>query len=483
MNDSNPIKQHRSLSTVLFAFFLFACLLCVLWFPYNDGDVWWHIAVGNEIVENHSIPAVDAWTYTAYGQPYIYHSWLSELILAIVWSKAGTNGLELLKYAVHLVTCFYFYRLCRTRLNGGFSILLTFVLAYWLSYRIVRPYIVTPLFTIVLFDWLFCRSRETVKRLFCVLLLFLFWVNLHGGFAIGLFLLAANAVVAFVGFYFKKVTVAQLKWRVFLFPCVTLVTFLNPYGARLYISILGGVKNQSFDWLNIHLFPLPNVSLITTLVLAASLLFMAWLVVRCVSLRKFEDWRRLIIVLTCFYLALSARRLEWLLLFPSFFLLVYAKDWLSNKERWKWVVSQHGIVVSILLAAALCAYTTTHKAKFSASEKDMLPESFADYIAEQSLEGNVFCPLQWSGRISLVSDGKLKTFIDGRLQLHPANFFTEYLSYMTEKGLTPGQIEQYQIDYLLIPSSAYDFFVQAAAPIMWKPLKVYDHAMLLKRAS
>lgn len=471
-------KQNRP---ALFFFpLLFAGILSVLWYPFDDGDVWWHIAVGNEILRTGSIPAVDEWTYTAYGQPYIYHSWLSEAILSAVWNTLGKAGLESLKYAIHLVTCFYLFFLCRSFAKTPYAAALALLMAFWLSFRPIRPYIISPLFCIILMDWIYFRSRETGNRFAAILLLILLWANLHGGFPVGLLLLGVDAFAIVIGYFWGSVSWERLRWRLWLFPCALAITLVNPYGIRLYSSILAGVHNQSFDWLNMYLYPVRTVNKITMLALIATLLYAAWLIVRLVKVRQFADLHRLLITLACYYMALSARRLEWLLAFPLCLAIVH----LSSRpappaERGDYSFRQ--ITVSVALIAILCSVFMTQKISFTVSAKEFFPEPFEQYIVENNLEGNVFCPLYWSGRVTLASGGKLKTYIDGRLQLHPPNFFSEYLSYATEKGLTAEQIDYYGIDYLLIPNDSFDHFARASAPIRWRPVTVLGHGMLLKR--
>ena len=55
----------------------------------SDPDTFFHIAVGRWIWAHGFVPAVDPFSSTKLGQPWIAHEWLSGLIFAGVYSAAG----------------------------------------------------------------------------------------------------------------------------------------------------------------------------------------------------------------------------------------------------------------------------------------------------------------------------------------------------------------------------------------------------------
>lgn len=50
--------------------------------PLIDGDVWWHIHAGREVLASGSVPRVDTWSIVAAGQPWTSQDWLSNVVLA-----------------------------------------------------------------------------------------------------------------------------------------------------------------------------------------------------------------------------------------------------------------------------------------------------------------------------------------------------------------------------------------------------------------
>ena len=63
-------------------------------------DLWWHLKAGQIIQARWQVPHADPFSFTAAGRPWVYHSWLSGLILWWVWGLGGATGLVLLRAAI-----------------------------------------------------------------------------------------------------------------------------------------------------------------------------------------------------------------------------------------------------------------------------------------------------------------------------------------------------------------------------------------------
>ena len=47
----------------------------------TDPDVWWHLRTGQLILHDHAVPHTDPFSFTRFGQPWVNHEWLSDLLL------------------------------------------------------------------------------------------------------------------------------------------------------------------------------------------------------------------------------------------------------------------------------------------------------------------------------------------------------------------------------------------------------------------
>lgn len=65
--------------------------------PLSTVDLAYAIRLGREIIETAAIPAVDTYTFTAAGRPWVDQQWLFQVVVAAVHASAGWGGLVLLR--------------------------------------------------------------------------------------------------------------------------------------------------------------------------------------------------------------------------------------------------------------------------------------------------------------------------------------------------------------------------------------------------
>ncbi|MCJ7668111.1 MAG: hypothetical protein MUP04_07520 [Anaerolineae bacterium] len=94
----------RSLDTKrLLVIILFISIFVMATQGIGDPDFFWHLRTGQLIWERRSIPREDPFSYTARGQAWVAHEWLTETILFALYSLIGQKGL-ILAFAL-LITC------------------------------------------------------------------------------------------------------------------------------------------------------------------------------------------------------------------------------------------------------------------------------------------------------------------------------------------------------------------------------------------
>ncbi len=60
---------------------------------FNDPDMWWHLKTGQFIWTTGSLPTVDPYSFTALGQRWTPHEWLSQLALYGTYRLGGYSGM------------------------------------------------------------------------------------------------------------------------------------------------------------------------------------------------------------------------------------------------------------------------------------------------------------------------------------------------------------------------------------------------------
>jgi hypothetical protein len=159
--------------------------------PGGDPDTYWHLASGKWAVEHGQLLRADVFSSTANGVPYSVGEWLGELAIYGAYVLGGWAGIAVLRATLVAVGAFFITRVVLRAAPAPFALAVT-ALALALS-EITwtdRPQLFTfALFPIVLELLIAARAGRT-RLLLAVPPLILLWTNLHGGYALGLALVA-----------------------------------------------------------------------------------------------------------------------------------------------------------------------------------------------------------------------------------------------------------------------------------------------------
>ena len=195
----------------------------------QDADIWWHLRAGLWILENHAIPHHGIYSQHA-SAPWVASGWLYDVAVAIGYSVIGLRILPLLAMIFGLTLAIVTFLLASAR-SGNFwrAVALSAIAQYTITLSS------TPeLFSILLFGIelsLLVRSNRTgsLRPLFWLPALFLFWANLHSQFVLGLLMLLLFAAA---------VALEQWLCRSGFQPVLA--------GTRLSLSRLSAIVGASF---------------------------------------------------------------------------------------------------------------------------------------------------------------------------------------------------------------------------------------------
>lgn len=169
-----------------------SCVIAIGAFLINqiyDLDIWWHIAIGRDILSNHAVPVTDHFTAAAFGRSYHDSHWLFQVALALADRAAGMIGVQALMILAWAATFWFCQRAIMRWTSPLNGYLLLFLTAMASTERFLpRPEIIT-LLMIALFYWLLQERKYLgVKGLLLFGLLQVIWANSHGLFVIGPFM-------------------------------------------------------------------------------------------------------------------------------------------------------------------------------------------------------------------------------------------------------------------------------------------------------
>ena len=189
-----PAWQGR-LAVVVLAVLGFSAAFSHVW----DSDVPWHLACGEWMLRHGQIMGHDYFSVDPQALWVNVH-WLFQVIVAAVHSVAGDTGLSLLKGLVCAGGLAAFGLALRRHVPSGWLIFAGMLMLYVFQSRIrVRPELFTLallIVTIALADSV--RRGASPNRLWFMVPIMLFWVNMHGLFFLGLAILWGFVIGGFV---------------------------------------------------------------------------------------------------------------------------------------------------------------------------------------------------------------------------------------------------------------------------------------------
>ena len=197
-------------------------------FPIVTPDVWWHLATGRAVADS-GIPRTDLFSWTLGDRPWLAHEWLADLVLHAASGAGGLLGVVALRAALLLAAACLAYR--AARLHASLLVALPLAAAAgfvsqrnWLDRPQLWSYALAALLLLVLER---DRLRPT-RFVYALPLLFALWVNLHGGFMLGLVLLVLWTAAARLEARQVPGPARPLPW--WIAPLCLASTLLNPHG-------------------------------------------------------------------------------------------------------------------------------------------------------------------------------------------------------------------------------------------------------------
>ena len=210
----------------------------------GDAGIGWHIRTGELILHSGSVPRVDSFSSLMSGKPWYAWEWLYDAGIGAIHHAWGLNGVVVFSALAISLTFTLVFRLMRARgtsLPIAVGMLLLAVSASTIHF-FARPHILSWLFTVIWFGVLGRFEADgQARRLLWLPIMMLAWVNLHGGFLVGLVLLGIYAISALVHGLWSGIVPGDDWQRARALGIAGVVSFAltlaNPYGYQLHVHI------------------------------------------------------------------------------------------------------------------------------------------------------------------------------------------------------------------------------------------------------
>lgn len=455
MNDTQRI---RALFLITIGYFTFLITL----FFFTEVDPYMHIKVGEWIVSNHQIPHTGIFSQTKADAPWISHSWLSEVIMYIIFNFLGWPGLVVMTIAAITAGIFVMLKYLLEQLSPIRALCLT-VLSYGMltQHILPRPHILAlPLMTYWFVRMLRASEAHKAPPLHLALILIL-WANIHGSFLI--------SIVYACFFALESVTTApagtnrvQLtkQWGKFLTASLACL-MVTPYGLQGILLPLQ-LTDQSYSMSIINEWSSPNFQRFQFLEV------MLFIILGFALTQKLQlPILRLVLLIGLIHLSLKHARYASDLMsmqVPLLFAAPLSRHWREaepSNTRFQLSslipVSRKGKLLIIPVIICWFIYIFTFKnIEFDQFKKI---NTMLSSIKKANLPGNVFNHYNL-GTFLIYHD--FKPFIDTRAELYQDDFIKAYMEAETLKdGEKPivNLLNKYSIDWTFLmpntPAIAY----------------------------
>ncbi len=438
-----------------------------------DSDTWWHLQAGRVTLESGRILQTDVFSHTRAGSPWVNHSWLSQIVLYWLFDHFSTAGLGLWMGAVVTLAFAFVY----WQMEGdGFTRAFIVILAAATSSVIwsARPQLFSFLLTAVVAYVLYLLKWRRVNRLWLLPPIFVLWVNLHAGYALGFMVIAAfvvgeglNRVLQWLEGHRNGDGVPAaplLSWRdLGLLAGVTalsaLLLVVNPNTTRMWTYYLdtvriGALQDFIQEWRSPDFHPLYAQPFI-------------WLLLACLGAMGLSgrrvDGTDLALVSLFAYSALLAGRN-----FGPFALLAapaLSRHVAALLTRWGEGVRRRprpaprtraalGAVNLGLLALVVALAVVKVRAPLSPAfneqqERMSMPAAAVEWIQAHRPSGQMFNHYNWGGYLIWRLWPDYPVFVDGRTDLYGDELLGDYVEIQRGGPQAGALLEAYSVDWVL----------------------------------
>jgi hypothetical protein len=447
---------------ILFIGVFFSMLLGGTKLFNNDGDLGRHIAIGNYILDNWTIPTHDIFSHTMAGERLVPHEWLAQVAFAFAHRVMGLSGDVFLAALLGSLTILIVYEELIKR--GNYRLVALFIAA-WVAvvssvHWLARPHMFTFLFVVLWTYWLERFYKGEEKNFWRFPLLMLIWVNTHGAFIAG-FVVLGTYVVDWIWEFLQGRGTKDMGRQLFLIGLISfVVTFINPSGIYLWGTSVGYVSNDfmtshtveylspdfhekdMWPFLIMVAFALFSLTQERKLQVREALLLAGWTAMSLYSVRNLP----LFAVITApIYAALIQPGVEKML------------NWLKPASGPHESAEVLRGYVWVILPALLFGFLLwrgipiDQKGTGNVFLPDKMPVQAVNWLQENPQDGRVFNHFVWGGYILYRMWPTEVVFIDGQTDFYGEALMREYFEVINLSAGWEDILDKYDVSWLLIP--------------------------------
>ena len=452
---------------IIFAAVLMLGLLAMTARNALDPDLWWHLRTGQWIVDTGHVPHSDPFSFTRAGHTWVSHEWLSEALFYELWRHGGAAALIIFSAMVTTAGFMLLYLRCLrsgTKKHWAAAATVFGALASAPSWG-VRPQMFTFMLASLLL-WLIEKSEDRPKLLLWIPPLFLLWLNLHAGFALGIALLLAHGVGLMM-----ETAVGTTPWRdarpvvlrvlALLLAGLALVP-LNPSGAQLYRYPFDTLRSPGMRSFIVEWFS-PDFH---RALYGPFLLVWLLLLIALASSRSRPRGRVIVPLLFTSFAALDAVRHIPIFVLVAMPVIAAAvpgaagdaatgMSWVPHvshfSRRAYFRRDLFNAAVVILIAAFTLVRWVSLARNQAGREAEQFPEKAVAFLRARDYPQKVFVYYDWGGYAVWKLYPKYRVFVDGRADLYGDDLLRQFLTAVQLLTGWREVLDGWRVDAVLVP--------------------------------
>jgi len=428
----------------------------------TDPDLWWHLRTGQLMLENHKLFHADPYSFTKFGQPWVDHEWLSQIVIYGLYRIGGWGGLIAAFAALISIAFFVAFLRCEGKPYVAGTMTVWGAIASVPSFG-VRPQMFT-LFLASLLLFILERSEQRGRLLWSVPVLMVFWVNLHAGYALGIaFLLifwVGDAVELAWGHKQQRDVRARMKTLALVTAASIAVVPLNPYGQAMYRYPFETLHSRAMlayigEWQS------PDFH--QAKYLAALCLMLAWLAAPALSPRRLRARELLLLAFTMAAALRSVRHIPIfaLVAVPLLSAIIQARFNQTRNSPFDLAtpLTRTKLMVNVVLLAGFLGFAAARAwwvvAKQGASETKEFPSAAVRFLKLARAPAPLMNHYNWGGYFIWQLYPQYQVYIDGRADLYGDSFLQEFAStyYLRGSSWRSG-LERWGVRTVVLPPDA-----------------------------
>jgi len=419
-------------------------------FNLVDIDIWHQMALIRESFHAGHLLTRDIFAYTPTVYPSIHHEWGAGLVAYTLTRWCGSNAILIVKYLIALLIGLV--SLCCAESIGAdaqvWAVLcpISIYLSRFGFLSVVRAQAYSFLFAACCF-WLFEQDRRGNRRwLIAWLCIFPVWVNLHGGFVVGIGLLALYALE-------RALYRQPVRHLLFLLAGTVVEVFINPFGPALasyVVRALAMSRPHIHEWRPVWVY-----GFWWTTVFLAAIAIAAYAVVkirvRCAPGLLMVIAAAIQATLHCKLMPLFA--IAWISHVPAYIQRTPVGQFIARftQRRFAFVLSAWLLVTTIYLADAVRWQFWRLRVPQIATTY-AYPVGAVQYLREQRFVGNLMVPFTQGAYVSWKLFPAVKVSVDSRYEVAYSDALVDraFRFYAAEPGWEET-LRAYPTDLVLVP--------------------------------